>query len=157
MCCMRLAENTARKKLPKIRHLRTITQLCRAISSQLRHISSMGKKLLNSNISPTCPHNMVNFSPLAAKIGSLVWGTRAHFNRFRILAALLHGTLVVSVSQTAALNIGRHLLSGWPWRWSLARILVFFLFFVFGSDDLKQKAFYQMIDVLAPSALLLTN
>jgi len=29
MCCTRLAENTGRKKLPKIRHLRTIAQLCR--------------------------------------------------------------------------------------------------------------------------------
>ena len=35
--CTRLAENKGRKKSPKIRHLRTIAQLCRAISSQLRH------------------------------------------------------------------------------------------------------------------------
>jgi len=32
--------------------------------------------LLSSNISSTCPHSMVNFSPLAAEIGSGVWGTR---------------------------------------------------------------------------------
>jgi len=40
------------------------------------------------------------FGPLAAEIGSLVWGTAANFNGFRVLAALLqvHGTLVVSVS-----------------------------------------------------------
>jgi len=31
--CTRLVENTGRKKSPKIRHLRTIAQLCRAISS----------------------------------------------------------------------------------------------------------------------------
>ena len=30
----------------------------------------------------------------------LVWGTPANFNWFRVLAALLHGTLVVGVSQT---------------------------------------------------------
>ena len=42
------------------------------------------KKLLNSNISSTCPHNMVNVGPLAAEIGSLVWGTPANFNRFRV-------------------------------------------------------------------------
>ena len=47
---------------------------------------------------------MVNFGPLAAEIASLVWGTPANFNGFRVLAALLHGTLVVGVSQTAALN-----------------------------------------------------
>ena len=45
------------------RHLCTIAQICRAISSQLRHISTIGKKLLSINISSTCPHNMVNFSP----------------------------------------------------------------------------------------------
>jgi len=69
------------------------------------------KKLLSSNIFPMCPHNMVNFGPLAAEIVSLVWGTPGYFNGFRILAALLHGTLVVGVSQTAALNRGRHLYS----------------------------------------------
>jgi len=39
-------ENTGSKKSPKIRHLRTIAQLCRAISSQLRHVSTIGKKLV---------------------------------------------------------------------------------------------------------------
>jgi len=58
------------------------------------------KNLLSSNISSTCPHNMVNFGLLAAEIVSLVWGTPANFNRFRVLAALLHGTPVVGVSQT---------------------------------------------------------
>ena len=47
------------------------------------------KNLLNSNISTTCPHNMVNFGPLAADIGSGVWGTPANFNRFRVLPSLL--------------------------------------------------------------------
>ena len=69
---------------------------------------------------------MVNFGPLAAVIISLVWGTPANFNWFRILAALLHGTLVVGVSQTAALNRGHNLCSAErPSRWALAHILVF--------------------------------
>jgi len=38
---------------------------------------------------------MVNFGPLAAETVSLVWGTPANFNGFRVLAALLHGTVVV--------------------------------------------------------------
>jgi len=42
---------------------------------------------------------MVNFGPLAAEILSLVWGTPGTFNGFRVLTALLHGTLVVGVSQ----------------------------------------------------------
>jgi len=29
-----------------------------------------------------------------------VWGTPAHFNGYRVFAALLHSTLVVGVSQT---------------------------------------------------------
>jgi len=37
---------------------------------------------------------MVNFGPLTAEIRSGVWGTPANFNGFRVLAALLHGTLV---------------------------------------------------------------
>jgi len=105
------------------RHLGTIPQLCRAISSQLRHVSIIEKKLLSSNISSTCPHNMVNFGPLAAEIISLVWGTPGNCNEFRVLAALLHGILVVGVGQTAALNRGRHLRSaGRPSRWALAHI-----------------------------------
>jgi len=43
---------------------------------------------------------MANLVPLAAEIGPVVWGTPANFNGFRVLAALLHGTLVVGVSQT---------------------------------------------------------
>jgi len=43
---------------------------------------------------------MVNFGPLAAEIGLVVWGTPANFNGFRVLAVLLHIILVVGVSQT---------------------------------------------------------
>jgi len=41
---------------------------------------------------------MVNYGPLAAEIVPVVWGTSSNFNGFRVLAALLDGTLVVSVS-----------------------------------------------------------
>jgi len=63
-------------------------------------IDNRKKNLLSSNISPTCPYNIVNFGLLAAEIVSLVRGTPANFNGFRILAALLHGTLVLGVSET---------------------------------------------------------
>jgi len=44
---------------------------------------------------------MVNFGLLAAEIDPVVWGTpAANFSGFRVLAALLHGSQVVSVSQT---------------------------------------------------------
>jgi len=66
---------------------------------------------------------MVNFGLLAPEIVSLVWGTPANFNGFRVLAALLYGTLVVGVSQTVAFNRERHLYStGRPSGWALAHI-----------------------------------
>ena len=43
---------------------------------------------------------MANFGPPMAEIGSGVCGTPANFNGFRVLAALVNGTLVVSVRQT---------------------------------------------------------
>jgi len=80
------------------------------------------KNLLSSNISSTCPHNMVNFGPLAAEIVSLVWGTPPNFNGFGVLAALLHGILVVGVSQTLRrwtegvtyIRQGDHHVGHWP-------------------------------------------
>jgi len=63
------------------------------------YIDNRKKNLLSSNISSRCPHNMVNFDLLAAKIGPVVWGTPANFNGFLVLAALLHGTPVVGVGQ----------------------------------------------------------
>ena len=59
MCCTLLAGNTGRKN----RYFGTIVQLCRAISSELMHVSTIGKNLLNSNTSSTCPDNMVNLRP----------------------------------------------------------------------------------------------
>ena len=53
-------------------------QLCPAISSQLT----------KSNISSTCPHNMVNFGSLTVEIGWRVWGTPENFNGFHFLASL---------------------------------------------------------------------
>ena len=84
----------------KNRHLGTIAQLCRAISSQLRHVSTISKNLSNIDTSSTCPHNIVNFGPITAEKCWRVWGTPTNFNRFRVLAALLHGTPAVGVSQT---------------------------------------------------------
>ena len=123
MRCARLTANTGRKNDAKNRHLSTIAQLCRAVSSQLRHTSTIGKNLLSSNISSTCPH-VVNFGLLAAEIVSLVWGTPANFNRFRVLAALLHGTDSSSGRQpNCGVDRGRHLYSeGRPSRWALAHI-----------------------------------
>jgi len=58
------------KKSPSAHHRTTF-----ALSSQLRHLSTIGKNLLNSNMSSTCLQNMANFGPLTAEIGLPVWGT----------------------------------------------------------------------------------
>jgi len=58
------------------------------------------KKLLNSNISSTCPHNMTNFGPLTAGIGSVVWGTPANFKGFRVLPSLLQRRHSPEANQT---------------------------------------------------------
>ena len=86
MCCTRLAGNTGCKNDAKNRHLRTTAQLCQAVSLQLRHVSTIGKNLLNSNMSSTCLHNMANFGPLMGEIGSGVWGIPGKFRRVSCLA-----------------------------------------------------------------------
>jgi len=80
------------------------------------------KNLLNSNTSSTGPDNMVNFGLLTAEICWRVWGTPPNFNGFRVLAALLHGTLVVGVIQTLRrwtegatyIQQGSHHVGHWP-------------------------------------------
>ena len=112
----------------KNRHVGTIAQICRAISSELRHLSTSGKNLLNRNTSSTCPDNIVNFGLLTAEICWRVWGTPATFNGFRVLASLFVTARHSSSARQpnfAALNRGRHLYSaGRPSRWALAHILV---------------------------------
>jgi len=84
------------QKSPSGHHRTTSTGYIFATKAR---IGNRKKNLLSSNTSSTCPYNMVNFSPLAAEIVSLVWGTPGNFNGFCVLAALLHGTAVVRVSQ----------------------------------------------------------
>jgi len=73
MCCTRLAEKTGPKKVAKNRHLGTITQFCMGyIFATKARIDNRKKNLLSSNISSTCPHNMVNFGPLAAETDPVV-------------------------------------------------------------------------------------
>jgi len=63
------------------------TSLSAYIFATKARIDNRKKNLLSSNISSTCLRNMVNFSLLAAEIVSLVWGTPANINGFRVLAA----------------------------------------------------------------------
>jgi len=56
--------------------------------------------MFNVNIFSTCPHNMVNFGPLASEIVVTSLGTQANFNRFHVLASLLHRRHSTEVKQT---------------------------------------------------------
>jgi len=86
---MWLAENTGCKKSPKNRHLGTIPQICRAISLQLRHVSTIGKKLAEQQYPLHMPSQYGKLGQLAAEICGRVWDTPANFNGFRVLALLL--------------------------------------------------------------------
>jgi len=73
---------------------------------------------------------MVNFGPLAAEIGPVVWGIPANFNRVSRLGGVtaLHSSSGRQPN-SAALNRGRHLYSaGRPSRWALAHILAYYCF-----------------------------
>jgi len=100
MCCSRLAANTGRKKVAKNRHLGTIAQR-RAISLQLRHVSTIGKKLVKQQylFYMSLQYGELRFT-IRLRSVSLVWGTPGNFNGLRVSAALLHGTVVDGVSQT---------------------------------------------------------
>jgi len=120
MCCTWLAGNTGCKKLPS-RHHRKRTSLSGHIFATKECIDN-GKKLVKHWYLLTCPQNMVNFGPITAENCWRVWGTPANFNGFRILAALLHSTPAVGVSQTLRrwtesatyIRQGGHHVGQWP-------------------------------------------
>jgi len=131
MHCTRLAENCQKFENSSTgHHHTTLSGFIFAIKTR---IDNRKKNLLNSNNSPIYPHNMVNFAPLTAEIGLVIWGIPPNVNRFHVMAALLHGTQMVGVSQTlwcwteGATYIwqGGHHVGHWP------TFLVAFWFLIF--------------------------
>jgi len=122
MCCSRLAANTGRKRVAKNRHLGTIAQLCRAISSQLRHISTIGKKLVKQQyLLYMSPENR-ELRPTRGWDRFVSLGHPSKLQRVSRLGSVT-ARHSMGVSQTAALNRGRHLYSAVrPSRWALAHI-----------------------------------
>jgi len=111
---------------PKNRYLRTIAQLCRAISSQLRHVSTIGKKLVKEQY---LIHMSSQYGERWPTNGWDRFGSLGHPSTFQRVSHL--GSVTASHSSNghqpnfAALNRGRHLHStGQPSRWALAHILV---------------------------------
>jgi len=86
----------------------TIAQLCRATSLQLRHLLTIGKNLLSSNICSTCPDNMVNFGPLAAEMS----GSLGHPSKFQRVSRLGSVTVATSLNGSQP-SFGRCLAVSW--------------------------------------------
>ena len=93
---LKIQDAKSRQKSPSGHHRTTLSGYTFATKARIDN----RKKLLNINISSTCPHNMVNFGQLEAKVVSLVWGTPANFNGFRVLASLLQRRRLTEASQT---------------------------------------------------------
>jgi len=114
------------QKSPKIRHLGTIAQLCRVISWQLRHISTIGKKIVKQQC---LPHMSSQYGELWPTSGWDLLTSLGHPSTFQRVSRL--GSVTARHSSSgcqpnfAALNRGRHLYStGRPSRCALVHILV---------------------------------
>jgi len=114
------------QKVVKNRHLGTITQLCQAISSQPRHVSTIGKKIVKQQY---LLHMFSQYGELRPTSGWDRSGSLRHPCKFQRVSRL--GSVTAWHSSTGrqpnfvALNRGRHLyLAGRPSRWALAHILV---------------------------------
>jgi len=100
MICTWLAENTGRKNDAKNSHLGTIPQLCRAISSQLRHASTIGKKIAKQQY---LLHMSPQYGELRPTGGWDLFGSLEHpsyFQRLSRLGSVTARHVVVGVSQT---------------------------------------------------------
>jgi len=134
MCCTWLIESTGCKKLPKICHLGTITQLCRAVSSQLRHVLTIRKKLTKQQY---LLHVSAQYGKLRPTNGRDLFTSFRHpskFQRVSCLAFVTAATLLtggqpnfarrLAVSCTGTLYIPfRGLLP----RWNFARCKMHFM------------------------------
>jgi len=111
-CCTALAANTGRKKSSKNRHLGTIAQPCRAISSQIRHVSTIGKKLVKQQY---LLHTFPQYGELRLTSGWDRSGSLGHPCKFQRVLRL--GSVTARHSSIgrqpnfAALTRGRHLYS----------------------------------------------
>ena len=129
----------SRQKSPSGHHRTTLTGYIFATKAR---IDNWKKNLLSSNISSTCPHNMVNFGPLTAEIVR-EFGAPLHISTG--FASWQHYCTSSSSRRQpnfAVLNIGRHLCSaGRPSGWALAHILVTICVIIqrlFGQNNRRQ-------------------
>jgi len=105
MCCTWLAENTGRKNDAKNRHLGTIAQLCWAIYSQLKHVLTIGKKLVKQQY-------VLHTSPQ--------YGELRPINGWDVLASLERPSKFQRLSRLAFVTAATLLIGGQP---NIARCL----------------------------------
>ena len=115
---------------PKNRQLGTIAQLCRAISLQLRHVSTIGNKFKQQYVL----HMSSQYGELRPtngwdRFGSL--GTPANQPVSGLGSVTARHSRIGRQPNFAALNRGRHLYSaGRPSRWALAHISSLAFFYI---------------------------
>ena len=143
MCCLRLAGNTGCKNDTKNRHLHTIPQLCQAISSQLRHVSTIGKKLIKQQY---IPHMSSQYDEIRPTSGWDLLASLGHPYKFQRVSRLgsitaRHSSIGWHQPNFAALNTGCHLYSaGRLSRWALAHISSFCDIFAYFGQNLVAVA-----------------
>ena len=101
MCCTLLAANTGRKKSPSGHYRTTLSGYIFATKACIDN----RKKLLKQQYLLHMSSQYGERRPLTAEIGSVVWGTPANFNRFRVLAALLQRRRSTEANQTLQLTL----------------------------------------------------
>ena len=111
-----------------MRHLCTIAQFCRAISSQLRHVSTVRKKLITQQY---VLNMSAQYGKLRPTIGWNRFTSLGHPCKFQRLSRLVSVTARQSSSERqpnfAAVNRGRHLCCAErPSRWALVHTSSFF-------------------------------
>jgi len=114
--------NTGRKKVAKNCHLGTIAQLCRAISSQPRHISTIGKKLVKQQYVLDMSPQYGELRPTSGWDRLTSLGHPCKFQLVSRLGSVTARHLVVGVSQTlrrwtegaAYIRQGDHYVGHWP-------------------------------------------
>ena len=115
----------SRQKSPSRHHRTTLSGYIFATKA---HINNREKNLLSSNMSSTCPHNMVNFSPLTAEIVREFGAPLQISTGFESLQPYCTAFSSGRQPNYAALKRRHHLRSaGRPSRWALAHILVNFM------------------------------
>ena len=142
MCCARLAGNAGPKKLPKIRHLGTIAQLCWAISLQLRHVLTVRKKRVKQQYLLHVLTIWWASAHYVLRSFYLVWGTPVNFNGFCVLISLRQWRLT-EANQTA-----------WCLAVSWADTLYIYIYIYTFGDSCPLTEFCHVQHSLCPSLAL---